>query len=38
MKGRKANRFGHILRRNGFLKHVIEEKMEGNEEKMWETK
>jgi hypothetical protein len=29
MKRRKANWIGHILRRNCFLKHVIEGKLEG---------
>jgi hypothetical protein len=29
IKTRKAHWTGHILRRNCFLKHVIEEKMEG---------
>jgi hypothetical protein len=29
IKRRKANCFGHILRRNCFLKHVIEGKLEG---------
>jgi hypothetical protein len=28
IKRRKANWIGHILRRNCFLKHVIEEKVE----------
>jgi hypothetical protein len=28
-KRRKANRIGHILRRNCLLKHVIERKIEG---------
>ena len=30
IKRRKANRIGHILRRNGLLKRVIERKIEGN--------
>jgi hypothetical protein len=30
IKRRKASRIGHILRRNGLLKHVIEGKIEGN--------
>jgi hypothetical protein len=34
MKGRKTNWFGHILSRNGILKQVTEEKIEGNEGKM----
>jgi hypothetical protein len=29
IKRRKANRIGHILRRNCLLKHVIERKIEG---------
>jgi len=29
MKSKKANQIGHILRRNCFLKHVIERKIEG---------
>jgi hypothetical protein len=29
IKRRKPNRFGHILRRNCFLKHDIEGKLEG---------
>jgi hypothetical protein len=29
IKRRKANWIGHILRRNGLLKHVIEGKIEG---------
>ena len=29
IKRRKANWFGHILRRNGVLKHIIEGKIEG---------
>jgi hypothetical protein len=29
VKGRKANRIGHILRRHCLLKHVIEGKIEG---------
>jgi hypothetical protein len=31
-KNRKANWISHILRRNCFLKHVIEGKLEGNVE------
>jgi hypothetical protein len=34
MKRKKANWFNHILSRNGLLKQVIEEKIEGNEEKV----
>jgi hypothetical protein len=30
IKRRKANRIGHILRRNCLLKHVVEGKIEGN--------
>jgi hypothetical protein len=30
IKRRKANRIGHILRRNCLLKHVIEGRIEGN--------
>jgi hypothetical protein len=29
IKRRKANWIGHILRRNGLLKHVVEGKIEG---------
>ena len=29
IKGRKANRIGHILRRNRLLKHFVERKVEG---------
>jgi hypothetical protein len=32
LKGRKANCFGHILRRNCLLKDVIERKLEGRTE------
>jgi hypothetical protein len=34
MKRRKANWIGHILRRNCFLNHVIEGKLEGRTERM----
>ena len=34
IKRRKANWFGHILRRNCFLKHVIDGKIEGKIEVM----
>jgi hypothetical protein len=34
IKRRRANWIGHILRRNGLLKHVIERKLEGRIEMM----
>jgi hypothetical protein len=37
IKGRKANWIGHILRRNCLLKHIVEGKIEGGEEKRKNT-
>jgi hypothetical protein len=35
MQRRKANRIGHVLGINYFLKHVLEETIERRKEKTW---